>query len=61
MRLLTKFWSAGLVAGVLVTATACSDLLDVKPRSQADLQTALTTAEGLDAALNGIYDRLQKY
>ncbi len=59
MRIFHKIWSAGLITGVLLTAASCSSLLDVEPRSQADSQTALNTPEGLDAALNGVYDRLQ--
>ncbi len=53
--------SASLLTASLLTFTACKDssLLDVKPRSSADSQTALTTPEGFDAAINGIYDRLQ--
>lgn len=59
MRTIKHIWSLGLLTAGLLSATACSDLLEVEPRSNADSQTALTTAEGLDAGLNGIYDRMQ--
>lgn len=36
-----------------------STFLDVQPRTAADSQAALTTPEGFNAAVNGIYDRLQ--
>ncbi len=53
--------STSLLTVSLLAVTACknSEFLDVKPRSQGDSQLALTTAEGIDAAVNGIYDRLQ--
>ncbi|GAB3561410.1 RagB/SusD family nutrient uptake outer membrane protein [Spirosoma luteolum] len=54
--------STSLLAVGLLTVTACSnssDFLEVQPRSQGDSQVALSTAEGIDAAVNGIYDRLQ--
>jgi flagellin-like hook-associated protein FlgL len=52
--------AAGVVVGLSLIATGCSDqLLDVKPRNNSPLSTALSTVEGLDATLNGIYDRLQ--
>lgn len=61
MRTHKSILSASLLLAGLLTVTACknSEFLDVKPRSQGDSQLALTTAEGIDAAVNGIYDRLQ--
>ena len=61
MRTLNYILSASLFTAGLLTVTACKDsaFLDVKPRSQGDSQLALSTAEGVDAAVNGIYDRLQ--
>ncbi len=59
MRTIKHTWSLSLLTASLLSLAACSDLLEVKPRSSADSQTALATAEGLDAGLNGIYDRLQ--
>lgn len=55
------FLSTSLLTASLLTVTACKDseFLEVKPRSQGDSQIALTTPEGIDAAVNGIYDRLQ--
>ncbi len=55
------FLSTSLLTVSLLAVTACKDstFLEVAPRSQGDSQTALTTAEGFDAAVNGIYDRLQ--
>jgi hypothetical protein len=55
------FLSTSLLTVSLLAFTACKDseFLEVVPRSQGDSQTALTTAEGIDAAVNGIYDRLQ--
>lgn len=55
------FLSTSLLTVGLLTVTACKDseFLEVVPRSQGDSQIALTTAEGIDAAVNGIYDRLQ--
>ncbi|MBC3786674.1 RagB/SusD family nutrient uptake outer membrane protein [Spirosoma utsteinense] len=53
--------STSLLTVSLLAVTACknSEFLEVTPRSQGDSQIALTTAEGVDAAVNGIYDRLQ--
>ncbi len=59
MRIFIKFLTAALFAGAILSFNACSSLLDVKPRTAGDLTTALNTPEGLDAALNGVYDRLQ--
>ncbi len=61
MRISKSILSASLLTVGLLGVTACTDseFLTVQPRSQADSQLALTTAEGLDAAVNGIYDRLQ--
>jgi hypothetical protein len=55
------FLSTSLLTASLLTVTACKDseFLEVTPRSQGDSQIALTTPEGIDAAVNGIYDRLQ--
>ncbi len=55
------FLSTSLLTVGLLAVTACKDseFLEVTPRSQGDSQTALTTPEGIDAAVNGIYDRLQ--
>lgn len=51
---------AGMLVGFSLFITGCGDkLLDVDPRNNGDLATALNTIEGLDATLNGIYDRLQ--
>jgi hypothetical protein len=50
---------ACVVTGSVLSLASCSSILEVEPRSNASSATALTTAEGLDAALNGIYDRLQ--
>jgi starch-binding outer membrane protein, SusD/RagB family len=60
MRISTNILVSGLLIGGLLSLAACSnELLDVPPRSNLDLVTALNTVEGLDAALNGVYDRLQ--
>lgn len=61
MRIVNSILSAGLLTAGVLMFSACknSEFLDVKPRSQADSQTALTTPEGFDAAVNGIYERLQ--
>lgn len=60
MRISINNLTAGLLVGVGLSLAACSDkLLEVAPRSNGDLATALSTVEGLDATLNGIYDRLQ--
>ncbi|WP_044129582.1 RagB/SusD family nutrient uptake outer membrane protein [Rudanella lutea] len=59
MRISIKTLSGGLLTAAALSLASCSDLLEVQPRSNADLTTALNTAEGLDATLNGIYDRLQ--
>jgi hypothetical protein len=45
--------------GVGLTLASCSDLLDVQPRASIDSVTALTTEDAINAAVNGIYDRLQ--
>ncbi len=53
--------SASLLTASLLTVSACKDssFLEVVPRTAADSQTALTTPDGFDAAINGVYDRLQ--
>lgn len=62
MRIFNSTVPASLLTACMLLFTACSDseFLEVQPRSQADSQLALTTPEGLDAAVNGIYDRLQR-
>lgn len=61
MRIYKFMLSAGALTASLLTIAACnnSTLLDVQPRSAADSQTAFASPEGFDAAVNGIYDRLQ--
>src|SRR5436189_268964 len=60
MQLSINKLAAGVWVGLFLFATGCSDqLLDVQPRNNGDLATALNTVEGLDASLNGIFDRLQ--
>jgi starch-binding outer membrane protein, SusD/RagB family len=60
MKISIKTLAGGLLIGFAVIVAACTDkLLDVQPRANGDLTTALTTPEGLDATLNGTYDRLQ--
>ncbi|MBC7569171.1 MAG: RagB/SusD family nutrient uptake outer membrane protein [Spirosoma sp.] len=59
MRISLKMLTGGLLAGGLFLASCSKELLDVAPRSNGDLATSLNTVEGLDATLNGIYDRLQ--
>jgi hypothetical protein len=39
--------------------TSCSNLLNVDPRQSIDSATALTSQEALEAAISGVYDRLQ--
>lgn len=38
---------------------SCSNLLNVEPRQSIDSATALSTQEALEAAVSGVYDRLQ--
>ena len=61
MRISINLLTVGLLTGTALSILSCKSdsLLDVKPRSNVDSQTALNTPEGLDAALNGIYDDLQ--
>ena len=59
MQISLKTITAGLLVGLGLTVAACSDQLEVEPRNNGDLTTALSTVEGLDATLNGIYDRMQ--
>ena len=47
-----------VLASMLATAS-CNSTLDVRPRLSIDSATALSTAEGIDAAVNGVYDRFQ--
>lgn len=56
-----KLLTTGLFVGATLWLASCSNsaLLDVKPRTSVDLKSALNTVEGLNAGLNGIYDRLQ--
>lgn len=48
-----------LALGVVLIASSCSDILDVQPRQSIDAATALTSEDALNAAVNGVYDRLQ--
>lgn len=48
------------VLGLVLTFASCTDLLDVEPRASIDSVTALTTEDAINAAVNGIYDRLQR-
>ncbi|WP_375445439.1 RagB/SusD family nutrient uptake outer membrane protein [uncultured Fibrella sp.] len=61
MRTYKLILSASLLTAGLLTISACKDssLLEVKPRTAVNAETALKTIEGLDAGVNGIYDRLQ--
>jgi len=60
MRISLNILTGGvLLAGSLWLASCTDKLLNVAPRSNGDLATSLNTVEGLDATLNGIYDRLQ--
>lgn len=47
------------VLGLVLTFASCTDLLDVQPRQSIDSVTALTTEDAINAAVNGLYDRLQ--
>ncbi|GAA4414757.1 RagB/SusD family nutrient uptake outer membrane protein [Nibrella viscosa] len=55
----TYQFSKWLPLVALLSLSACDQLLDVQPRQSISSSTALSTPEGIDAALNGIYDRLQ--
>ncbi|UHG92364.1 RagB/SusD family nutrient uptake outer membrane protein [Spirosoma oryzicola] len=59
MRISINTLTGGLFVGAVLALASCNSLLEVEPRSNADLSTALTTVEGIDATLNGIYDRMQ--
>jgi hypothetical protein len=61
MRLLTyrSFFAYGLCTVLLLLATSCDSILEVKPKQSIDSKTALTTEEELQAAVIGVYDRLQ--
>lgn len=48
-----------LALGVILIASSCSNILDVQPRQSIDAATALTSEDALNAAINGVYDRLQ--
>jgi hypothetical protein len=48
-----------IALGFVLVASSCSNLLEVQPRQSIDAATALTTEDALNAALNGVYDRLQ--
>ncbi|MEA5426015.1 RagB/SusD family nutrient uptake outer membrane protein [Arcicella lustrica] len=48
-----------LALGLVLTASSCSDLLDVQPRQSIDSATALTSEDAIRAAVNGVYDVLQ--
>lgn len=47
------------ILGVVLAFASCTDLLDVQPRAAIDTEVALTTEDAVNAALNGVYDRLQ--
>jgi hypothetical protein len=47
------------LAGTLFFAS-CSNLLNVDPRQSIDSATALNSQEALEAAISGVYDRLQQ-
>jgi hypothetical protein len=44
---------------LLLFSTSCESILDVKPRQSIDSATALNDADAINAAINGVYDRLQ--
>lgn len=44
-----------------LTFSSCEKLLDVDPKQSIDSSEALTTKEGIDAALISVYSRLQNY
>ena len=48
-----------IALGLILITSSCSDILDVQPRQSIDSATALSTEDALNAALNGVYDRLQ--
>lgn len=48
-----------LALSVVLIASSCSNILDVQPRQSIDAATALTSEDALNAAVNGVYDRLQ--
>ncbi len=48
-----------LSTGLLLSGCGDKGLLDVTPRQSIDSETAVNTPEGLQAALTGVYDRLQ--
>ncbi len=60
MRISLHTLATGTIIGAALLVASCSEkFLEVKPRNNGDLTTALNTVEGLDGTLNGIYDRLQ--
>jgi starch-binding outer membrane protein, SusD/RagB family len=48
-----------VVLASVLTFASCDSLLDVQPRQSIDSVTALTTEDAINAAVNGLYDRLQ--
>jgi len=48
-----------LPLAAMLALGSCQNTLDVQPRQSISSATALDTPEGIDAALNGVYDRLQ--
>jgi DNA-binding transcriptional regulator YhcF (GntR family) len=58
MKKLSLSIKALAIASTMFFAS-CSNLLNVEPRQSIDSATALTTQEALEAAVSGVYDRLQ--
>lgn len=58
MKKLSLSVKALAIASTMFFAS-CSNLLNVEPRQSIDSATALSTQEALEAAVSGVYDRLQ--
>src|SRR5690554_1960974 len=46
---------------MLASATSCEKLLEINPKQSIDSSEALTSQEGIEAALVSVYARLQNY
>src|SRR5690606_2274413 len=55
-----KFITIVMLAGLVLGTVSCNKLLEVDPKHAIDSNTALSSQEAIDAAVNGVYSRLRE-
>ena len=48
-----------MLAVLMLVSISCEDMLDIEPKQSIDFGTALTTRDGVVAAINGVYSRMR--